>query len=285
MEIIVLDDASTDNSMEVITEFARQHSIIRVYQNEKNQGVIYGLNRGVQLAKSDYVITTSADDEILPGLFEQSLKLLARHPQAALSCTVCRWSYVDSGLSWHMGTGMASEPCYLSPDELVRIGRRGKLFIGTSSAIMRKQPLLDVGGFIPELRWHCDWYAVTVPAFRHGVCFVPEPLSEFNIHPRSYYSSGRKKGEHQQVLLKLAGLLTAPACTDVRARIRESGALSLFALSMLRILVSRPEYRCFLNATLVRLTARRSAELVGKKVFPRWFARWVLNRFYRAPNK
>ena len=283
-EVIVIDDASTDNSMEVIREFAKKHSVIRIYQNEKNQGVIYGLNRGIELAKGDYVITTSADDEILPGLFERSLNLLARYPQAALSCTVCRWSYVDSGLTWHMGTGMADEPRYLSPDDLVRIGRRGKLFIGTSSAIMRKQPLIDVGGFIPDLRWHCDWFAVTVPAFRHGICFVSEPLSEFNIHSRSYYSSGRKRGEHRQVLLKLVELLNSPACADVRARVRDSGALSLFAMPMLRILMSRPEYRPLINATLLRLTFRRSAELVGKTVLPRRLARWILNLFYGGPK-
>lgn len=282
IEIIVIDDASTDNSMDVITEFAKNNSRIRVYQNEKNQGVVSGLNRGVELAKGDYVFLTSADDEVLPGLFQRSLELLARHPQAALSCTVCRWSYVDTALTWDMGTGMAGEPKYLSPDDLVCIGRRGKLFIGTSSVILRKQALIEACGFIPDLRWHCDWFAVTVPAFRYGLCFVPEPLSVFNIHSQSYYSSGRKRSEHQQVLLRLVELLNSPVCADVRPRIRDSGALALFATPMLRILLSCPEHRAFVNATLLRLMFWRIAELIGKKILPPGLAQWFLNRFYRA---
>jgi len=281
-EVIVIDDASTDNSREVLEQYTSRHSILRVHRNEKNQGVVYGLNRGLELAQGDYVCFPAADDEVRPGFFEKSLRLLAQHPQAALCCTTCEWRYVDSGLTWHMGTGMAHKPCYLSPDDLVRVGRRGKLFIGTSSAIMRKQPLIEAGGFISELRWHCDWFAVTVPAFRYGICFVPEPLSMFNIYSQSYYSSGRKRDEHRQVLLKLVELLDSPACADVRSRIRESGALSLFATPMLRILLSRPEYRSFINATLLRLSFRRNAELVGKTILPRWLARWFLNRFYRA---
>jgi glycosyltransferase involved in cell wall biosynthesis len=282
LEVIVLDDASTDNSVEVIRRIAAQNPVIRLVQNEKNLGVMPNINKGIGLSRGEFVFVSSADDEVVPGLFEKSLRLLAQHPQAGLSCTVCEWRYVDTGLTWHMGAGMGKNPCYLSPDDLVRLGKRDQLVLGTSSAIVRKTALIQAGCFIPELRWHADWLAVFVPAFRHGVCFVPEPLSVFNIYSKSYYSSGHKLGEHRRVLLRLVELLSSPAYADARRGIRDSGALSLFATPMLRILLSRPDYRSFINATYLRRTLRRSAELVGKKILPRWLARWFLNRFYRA---
>jgi len=81
----------------------------------------------------------------------------------------------------------------------------------------------------------------------------------------AFYFSDRKAGEHRQVLLKLLELPNSPACADVRPRIRDSGVLSLFATPMLRILLSRPEYRLFINATFLKRTLHRSAERVEKK--------------------
>jgi hypothetical protein len=53
MEVIVIDDCSTDNSVEVIEEFVRRDPIIRLYRNEQNQGVIFSTNRGLGLATLD----------------------------------------------------------------------------------------------------------------------------------------------------------------------------------------------------------------------------------------
>ena len=280
-EIIVIDDASTDNSMEVITSFARQHPAIRVFQNERNQGVVFGMNRGVELAQGEYLHFASADDQVKPGLFEKSLRLLAAHPQAALCCTVSEWSYASSGLTWHMAAGMADQPSYFSPADMVRVGHKGKLAIVSHSAVMRKQAVCEVGGFLPELRWHCDWFATYTSAFRHGMCYVPEPLSSVTLHERSFYGSGRQSGEHQRVLARLLELLSSKEFADVAPLIRDSGALSLFAMPMLRMLLRRSEYRWFITPLLVARTLRRSSELLGKRILPEPLARVCLRLFYR----
>lgn len=46
MEVIVIDDCSTDNSVEVIEAFIRMDPIIRLYRNERNRGVNFSMNRG-----------------------------------------------------------------------------------------------------------------------------------------------------------------------------------------------------------------------------------------------
>ena len=282
-EVIVIDDASTDNSMAVIEEFAARHPNIRAFRNDRNRGVVYNLNLGLELARGEFVFFPAADDEVQAGLFEKSLRLLAEHPQAALSCTVSQWHDVATGLSWHMAVGMADRPCFLSPAELVQLGRQGRLIICTSSAIMRTGPLRKIGGFNSELRWHCDWFAVTVPALRHGICFVPESLSDFYLHPTSYYNRGRRTPEHRAVLARLLEQLSAPACADVAPLIRESAVLSLFGLPVLGLLARR-KYRALLSPLLVWRAARRSAELVGKRLLPRPVARFCLHLFYRRKN-
>ena len=53
---------------------------------------------------------------------------------------------------------------------------------------------------------------------------------------------------------------------------------------MLKILLSRKEFRPFINTTFLRWTLWRNAELIGRDILPRWLARWVLRHFY-AQNK
>jgi glycosyltransferase involved in cell wall biosynthesis len=281
LEVIVLDDASTDNSVEVIQRFAVEHPMVRLVKNERNLGVMPNINKGVEMSRGEYIYVASADDEIVPGLFEKSLRLLAQHPQAAFCCAVTEWKEVASGLTWHMAAGMSDRPCFFSPDEMVELGKRGRLFIVTSSCVQKREPLLEAGIFPPELRWHADWFAMYVTGFRHGICFVPEVLSTANILPGSFYQSGHKKGEHEQVLINLLDHLNSDKYADVAPRIRESGALAMFSMPLLRLMVRHREYRCFINLTLLRKTLRRSAELTAKKYFPVWLARWCLNRFYQ----
>ncbi len=279
-EVIVIDDASTDNSMEVLTDFAARHPALRVLRNEKNQGAVFGMNRGIELAKHEYLAFLAADDEVKPGLFEQSLRLLALHPRAGLSCTISEWHDMSSGLSWFMGAGMADKPAYLAPAELVRLGQSGKLLIVSASAIFRKAALDEVGRFMPELRWHCDWFATFVPAFRYGLCYVPEPLSEFNLYPNSFYNRGRKTEEHTRVLTRLLDRLSSPECADIAPHIRESAALALFGLPVVRLLLQHRTYRKFFSPLLLHRATRRSFELVGKKLLPRPLARLALRMLY-----
>lgn len=284
LEVIVLDDASTDHSVEVIRRFAAQHPSIRLVQNEKNLGVMPNINRGVELARGECVYVGSADDEVVPGLFEKSLRMLVQYPQAAYCCAITEWRETFSGLVWHMAAGMADRPCYLSPDEMVRLGKKGRLCLVNSSCVMKTAALREAGSFVPELRWHADWFATYVTGFRYGVCFLPEILSVANLLPGSFYQAGHKREQHRQVLVKLMELLNSEKYADVRPRLRDAGELALFAMPMLRLLLSRPEYRRYINPTLLRKTFRRSAELKAKRYFPAWLARWCLNLFYRKSD-
>jgi len=84
VEVIVIDDASTDNSVEIIQQFARKNSLVRFERNEKNMGVVKTSLKLLNMARGDYIYDAAADDKVLPGLFEKSMNLLERHPNAGL---------------------------------------------------------------------------------------------------------------------------------------------------------------------------------------------------------
>ena len=266
---------------EILHDFARKHPNVKVFQNDKNRGVNYTLNRGAELATGDYLLLSAADDEVVPGMFEKSLRLLAQYPKAALSCTVCLWRYEHSNLSWHMGVGMSPTPAYLSPEDLIRIGKSGKLLISSSSVIIRKDAFKWVGGLHNDLRWHADWFLSNAAAFRDGLCFVPEMLSVVNILPNSHYTAGREKPEHLHVLQRIVEMLNTPHFGEVRDRIKDSAALSLFGMPMMRVLRSKPEFKPYLTPAFRYRTWWRYAEVTGSRILPKWVAKLVLNTFYR----
>jgi glycosyltransferase involved in cell wall biosynthesis len=268
LEVIIIDDASKDNSVEVAEEFVRRYPFVRLHRNEQNKGVFHNANLGLQMVRGDYVIIAAADDEVLPGFIEKSAAVLRDYPQAGLSCTIGDWVELGTGLNWHVGVGMGDKPCFLSPERIFELERQGRYFIASNSTIFRKQALLELGGFNPELRWQADWFAFTVIGFRHGLCFVPEALARLYIYPTSYFGAGHKTAEHKRSLMRILDLLLSPQYQDVEVMIRKSGALFLFGAPMLSLLLTHREYRRFLTPLFLRKNLWHIFKVKMKKFTP-----------------
>jgi glycosyltransferase involved in cell wall biosynthesis len=277
LEVIVIDDGSTDNSVEIIKQFAAKFPVIKLHENGTNKGAHATVARGISLAKGDYLYFGAADDEVAAGLFEKSMALLQWYPQAALCCTIGDFREAATGVNWYWGVGIADKPCYLSPKDLVAVEKRGKLYIPPNSVVMKRSALLEVGQFDPELKFCCDWYAMYVAAFRHGICFVPEPLAIFHVQPNSYYHRIRSdQTEYSKTLERLMERLMRPENQGVVELIREGGSLGMYATPMLKVLLSRPEYRRFITPTFLRRNLSHSAKLFLKRHSPPWLVNWYL---------
>jgi glycosyltransferase involved in cell wall biosynthesis len=264
MEILVVDDGSTDGSVALIQGYCQRNPHIRLLRNETNRGVVFTVNRGVDEARGEFIFFAPADDTSHPTLFEKSLPLLRAHPQAAFSCGISDFREVATGLQWHTGVGMGEQSRFLSPEELVALGARGKLHLAPNTAVIRREAFLNAGKFLPELRWHSDWFTFYVAAFRDGVCFIPEPLATFYVHAESYYKRGRQQSDvHRQVLV------SRPNCADVVSRIRDSGELYLFGWPMLKLVLFRPDGRKFLTANFLRRCIWQAIKLSVKGFLPR----------------
>lgn len=61
-EIIVVDDCSTDESITIIEEYVKKYNNIVLHKNDKNKGVSYSRNRGIEIAKSEYIMFCDGDD-------------------------------------------------------------------------------------------------------------------------------------------------------------------------------------------------------------------------------
>jgi glycosyltransferase involved in cell wall biosynthesis len=268
-ELIVIDDGSSDNSWKIIQGFASKYPFIRAYKNDRNMGIEYTVSRGLELASGDYFSGAAADDQVLPGFFEKCMALLEQHPAAGLCCTIGDWRELHTGLSWHMGVGMADRPAYLSPERMMELERRGRFFIAGSTVIVKRSYLLEVGKFPASVKYGGDWYTYNLIGFHYGICVVPEVLGVVQIDPNTYYSRGRRdKQGDVQVIEAILRLWSQEKWQDSVQRMKDCGALYVWGWPMLKFLLTRREYRHFITPTFLRKNLAHSVKLVLKRTAP-----------------
>lgn len=83
-EMIICDDASTDNSYEIACQLAQEDSRITVLRNEKNIGCNLVLNRCIEQARGQYIAIMDSDDVSLATRIEKEVDILDKNPQYAI---------------------------------------------------------------------------------------------------------------------------------------------------------------------------------------------------------
>lgn len=87
IEIIVIDDCSKDGTYQVLEFLAEKDSRVRICKNEQNSGVSETRNRGVAMAKGEYVAFLDSDDKWREDKLERQMKLFEEHPDCPVTYT------------------------------------------------------------------------------------------------------------------------------------------------------------------------------------------------------
>jgi len=87
-ELLFLDDASTDRSLEIIQSYSDPR--IRLIRNENNRGVAYSRSKALPLARGEYVAVLDADDVALPERLQVQVSYLDSHPDICLVGSSCQ---------------------------------------------------------------------------------------------------------------------------------------------------------------------------------------------------
>jgi glycosyltransferase involved in cell wall biosynthesis len=206
--VLIVDDASTDDSVDRIRGLISGHENVRLICRERNGGVVAVMNEALRLADTEFIAFSAADDVVLPGLYEKSLDLLARHPQAALCSAV---SVVEHGTSRTSVPKRPAYPCsdsgFVTPLRVRDLLLRMDTWMMGTTLIHRRRCLLEAGGFRPKLRSYCDGFAYLVMALRHGVCFIPEPLAIWHRYDHGYSTSTSQNAQAMAEILREADRL------------------------------------------------------------------------------
>lgn len=177
-EVIVCDDGSTDDSVEIIRGFADRYNFVRLIKNDTNLGAFAAHNKLMSLACGDYLYSAAADDRILPGFFEKSMRLLTRYPQAGI-CSAMSMVIDEEGRKngLVLNPVVSARPAFFSPDKVRAIFSKQGSWIYGVTTILRLDYVRANGGYRPELYSFSDGFIEELLALKYGACFIPEPLT------------------------------------------------------------------------------------------------------------
>jgi glycosyltransferase involved in cell wall biosynthesis len=260
-KILIVDDASTDDSVNLIRQLIRGRSNTELICKSKNSGVIAVLNESLLTANTDYITFPAADDVVLQGLFEKSLIMLKRYPEAGLCSSI---SYVQD----ESGTSIIpnrliypiSTPTYFTPERVFTMLLRGGSWFMGNTTVFRREALLSAGGFNPELYSFTDGFVSLVLALRHGAVFIPEPLAIWRRSDAGY--AGIAVSDHERA----RKILTA-AQAQMSAEFKDIFTSDLIARSNARLLYQLLSARLARYEYQVRDLVNTARPATGSKLF------------------
>ncbi len=141
-ELLVLDDGSTDRTLEIVRSYARLDPRLRVLTRE-NRGLVATLNEMLSLARGEFVARMDADDICLPDRFERQVAWLRAHPGV-----VCVGG--DHELIDERGRRLTTVRTLPHDAEIQQQALRGHGSICHPSAMIRTEALRRIGGYRPE---------------------------------------------------------------------------------------------------------------------------------------
>lgn len=174
-ELIIVDDGSTDESVEVVNEWVgtyNLHNSIRVVR-QINAGVAVARNRGAELARGEYLCFLDADDWWDPNYLEEMAQLVATYPNAGLYAT--NYVYYKPGkthVALNLPTGYINYPqAYLKSRAMP---------VWTGAVCMPRRVFEEMGGFPDGVRLGEDFLLWAKTAMHYPVAFLNKPLAYYN---------------------------------------------------------------------------------------------------------
>jgi len=186
-ECVVVDDGSTDRTQPILHELGQRDGRLRSIRIPHG-GIVEALNAGVNEARGDLIARMDADDVCLPRRLARQLRYMDDHPECvALGTAVMLVDPYGSTL-WEIGV----KPEHEQIDADLLKGNGWALFHPT--ALLRKAPMLAVGGYRPEYQWSEDIDLFLRLAEVGRLANLTEPL----LHYRQHFASvNRNKVELQ----------------------------------------------------------------------------------------
>ncbi len=165
-EFIIVNDASTDETEQVLGQF--DDCRIQVLTNGQNLGLTKSLNRGIRVARGQYIARMDADDLSVPHRLETQLDFMDQHPGYAL---VGSSYYVidESGIT-------NSHVTVLTDSAMIKDGLMRQNWFGHGSVMIRKTALDAVGGYDEQFVYSQDYDLWLRLSEKYEVANIKEPL-------------------------------------------------------------------------------------------------------------
>jgi glycosyltransferase involved in cell wall biosynthesis len=182
LEYIIIDGASTDESVEIIKRYADR---LAYWVSEPDEGQTQAINKGLRRATGEIITYQNSDDVYLPGALHAVGQYFAEHPESPWLCGTC----LTFGLP-DDAPGFMDVP----PTDNIAARLLIDTFLPTPSMFWRREAFERFGFFDESFHYCFDlehWMRMLVGGFKYER--LERPLSAFRLHPASKTVSSRDR--------------------------------------------------------------------------------------------
>jgi glycosyltransferase involved in cell wall biosynthesis len=209
-EIIVVDDASTDDPARVVESLGGDR--VRYQPNQRHLGAIATFNRCLAISRGELVHLLHGDDAVRPGFYRAMETALADPTMVA---AVCRVQDVDAeGIptyvtrSYRNGTGV-----WTGALDALAVSNR----VRPPGIVVRRSAYEEVGGYLLDLPHAADWEMWTRLAAHGPLVFVDEVLACYRRHDTSDSSARMRSGANVRERIAAIGVVAGHVAPCRRA--------------------------------------------------------------------
>ena len=193
-ELLIIDDASTDNSANIISTYTDPR--VRYVRNETNLGISATLNRGIQLSTTEYIARMDADDISHAERLQKQFEFCRQHPDCALlSC----WTRMITEDKKEIRTEKFNSRYYY-------YNLTFECWIYHPTILFRKSAVMDVGMYTVPYAEDYELFWQLLRKYR--ICNLPEVLLDYRITSSSLHQVTKKQeyaeAQAQQVARNIA---------------------------------------------------------------------------------
>lgn len=234
IEILVVDDGSTDATLEILERYAASDERIRLVRNENNLGLVGNWNHCIELAQGEWIKFVFQDDLIAQNCLE---RLVAESGKGCPFIACKRGFLLDADTSENVRQyyidnqilidSIFPDSKWLSAQEYCQLAvdRIGMNFVGEPTSVMLKKNVFEQYGlFNHNLIMSCDLEYWTRVAIHTGLIYVSENLATFRVHKGATSSTNRSHRQYRMEILDALIILHDIVYTSNYAPLRETAS-------------------------------------------------------------
>lgn len=211
IEILVIDDCSPDNSVEILRGY-ESHPKVRLIIRKQNGGWVTVSNQGVEMSAGEFVIFANCDDSCDPRMIERLVEGMRANPTAGI--TYCRSLMIDEGGKQLGDDFLIREKafrvkCYndalITKNEMSRFLLHSCVIPNLSAALFRRECYTSAGGLTSDYRVCSDWDLFFKVVVRYDVAYIAAPLNKFRQHKTTIRSSTKDRIIYEEFIRLLLG--------------------------------------------------------------------------------
>ncbi len=193
-EMVIVDDGSRDNSVEVIKSYCAKDNRIKLYQHEngENKGLIETVKLGIEKAQNEWIVFLESDDTITSDYLETKLEIIKQYPDVKFIFNDVNM-FGDEDRIQHMEEVYFSKlykdlKKYSFPANVSQAFAKRDI-VPTFSCVMLKKELFGGIDFNVAKKPCLDYYIWSQIAQNNDFYFINKKLTNWRMHKDSYISS------------------------------------------------------------------------------------------------